>query len=75
MTDAKVTSRGRVTIPIQLRKKYKIEKGGRVNFSEENGKIILTRKTSILDLAGIDSEKASAKELHALLDKTREEDA
>lgn len=75
MTEAQVTSKGQVTIPMELRKKYKIEKGGRVNFSEENGKIILTRKTSILDLAGIDSEKACAKELHALLDKTREEDA
>jgi len=75
MTEAQVTSKGQVTIPIDLRKKYKIEKGGKVNFTEENGKIVLTRKTSILDLAGIDAGTADIKELHTTLDKMREEDA
>jgi AbrB family looped-hinge helix DNA binding protein len=34
-------TRGRVVIPAELRRKYGIEKGTRVHFREEEGRIIL----------------------------------
>lgn len=38
---AKVTARGQITIPIEIRKKLKIKDGDKVVFIEENGKIIM----------------------------------
>ena len=38
---AYVTSKGQLTIPVELRRKYKIKKGTRVNFVEGDGKIIM----------------------------------
>ena len=38
---AKVTVRGQITIPIEIRKKLKIKDGDKVVFVEENGKIIM----------------------------------
>jgi AbrB family looped-hinge helix DNA binding protein len=41
MHTAYVTSKGQLVIPSKLRRKYNIKKGTRVNFVEDNGKIIL----------------------------------
>lgn len=38
---AKVTVRGQITIPIEIRKKLSIKDGDKVVFLEENGKIIM----------------------------------
>jgi AbrB family looped-hinge helix DNA binding protein len=75
MTEVQVTSKGQVTIPIDLRRKHKIEEGGKVEITEENGEIVIRRKASILDLAGIDAGKATIEELNETLDNMREEDA
>ena len=40
----KVTSKGRVTIPQRLRKKYRIDSSADVEFIEEDGKILLRAK-------------------------------
>jgi AbrB family looped-hinge helix DNA binding protein len=55
MTSAKVTSNGRITIPIKIRKELGIEPGGRVQFvKHQNGEIaIRAQHRSIMDLAGI----------------------
>ena len=55
MTTAAVTSKGQITIPIEVRKKLGLKTGDRVRFVEgENGEIILKPKTgSIMDLEGI----------------------
>jgi AbrB family looped-hinge helix DNA binding protein len=55
MTAAAVTSKGQITIPIEVRVKLGIKPGDRVRFVEnENGEIILKPKTgSIMDLRGI----------------------
>ncbi len=55
MTEVRVTSKGQVTIPVDLRRKHKIEEGGRVEITEEDGKLVIKRKASFLDLAGIDA--------------------
>ena len=41
MHTAYVTSKGQLAIPVKLRRKYNIKKGTRVNFVEDNGKIVI----------------------------------
>lgn len=55
MATAAVTSKGQITIPIEVRKKLGLKPGDRVRFIEgENGEYILKPKTrSIMDLCGI----------------------
>ncbi len=42
---AKVTSKGQVTIPIEIRKKLGIKEGSKVLFLEEAGRIYLTNSS------------------------------
>ena len=54
MATAAVTSKGQITIPVEVRKKLGLKAGDRVRFIEgENGEYILRPKTrSIMDLEG-----------------------
>jgi antitoxin PrlF len=54
MASALVTSKGQVTIPIEIRKRFGIDSGVRVEFLEnEKGQCVLRPKTgSIMDLYG-----------------------
>ncbi len=45
MGAAKLTSKGQITIPVQVRKKLGIDTGDRVEFVEEGGRIIMTPVT------------------------------
>ena len=36
---AKLTSKGQITIPVEIRKRLNLKKGDKVSFLEENGKI------------------------------------
>ena len=38
---AKITTRGQLTLPIEIRKKLNVEEGSKVVFIEENGRIII----------------------------------
>lgn len=38
---AKVTSRGQITLPLEIRKKLQVKEGDKVVFYEENGRIIV----------------------------------
>ena len=38
---AKITTRGQLTLPIEIRRKLKVGKGDKVVFYEENGKIMV----------------------------------
>lgn len=55
MATAAVTSKGQITIPIEVRKKLGLKPGDRVLFEEsESGEIVLKPKTgSIMDLRGV----------------------
>ena len=75
MTEVSVTPKGQVTIPVELRKKYRINPGSKVEITEEEGKILITKVTSILDLAGTGSHIATPDEIKAELDEMRERDA
>lgn len=70
-----VTRKGQTTIPIQLRKKYRIVEGSKLEVHDTGEGVLFRPKTSILELAGTGASRASVKEMKSLLDKLREEDA
>lgn len=72
--ESTVTIKGQVVIPKGLRFKYDIQKGTRVHFAEENGRIYLVpfNEKLIDDYAGIlKDEKGSV--VKDLLDERRKE--
>ena len=69
-----VTRKGQTTIPAQLRKKYKIQEGTRLEVSETPEGILFKPKKSTIDLAGSGAKHATPQEMKQLLDKLREED-
>ena len=75
MTEVTVTRKGQITIPVELRRKFRIEEGSKVMVVEENGKIVVKRLPSIFDLAGSGSGRGDVDELKEMLDRMREEDA
>ena len=75
MTEVSVTTKGQVTIPVELRKKHRIIPGSKVEITEEDGKITIRKITSILDLAGTGSEAATVEEIKKELDEMRNRDA
>ena len=55
MPTAAVTSKGQITIPVEVRKKHGIRTGDRLDFTEnENGELVLrSKRGSIMDLFGV----------------------
>lgn len=55
MTTAALTSKGQITIPVEVRRKLGLKSGDRIDFVErENGEFVLRpKKGSIMDLIGI----------------------
>ena len=75
MTEVSVTRKGQITIPADIRRKFNIEEGMKVEVVEEEGKRVIRRVTSIFDLAGSGSGKGRGSELKSALDEMRDEDA
>jgi AbrB family looped-hinge helix DNA binding protein len=69
-----VTRKGQVTIPVKIRRKFKIEENSKVKFTEENGKIVIEKQPSIFDLAGSGAGEATVEEVKKMLDEMRAED-
>jgi AbrB family looped-hinge helix DNA binding protein len=69
-----VTRKGQTTIPVQLRRKFKIEEGTRLEVIETEEGILFKPKKSTWDLAGSGARFATPEEMKELLDKLREED-
>lgn len=69
-----VKKKGRITIPVRLRKKYKIEEGTRLEVIETEEGILFKPKKSIWDLIGSGSQFATPEEMKKLLDKLREDE-
>ena len=69
-----VTKKGQTTIPVQLRKKYKIEEGTRLEVIDTEQGILFKPKKSIWDTVGSGSKFATVEEMNKLLDKLRHED-
>jgi len=72
MTEVVVTRRGQTTIPIEIRRKYHITEGTRLEVLESTEGIILKKKVGTFDLIG--SGRVDSKAAFELLDKMREED-
>ena len=70
-----MTRRGQTTIPAELRTKYHIGEGSRLDVTDVGNGIMFRPRKSFLDLAGSGAEKASVAEMKHLLDKLRKEDA
>ena len=75
MTEVSVTRKGQITIPVELRRKFGIVEGSKVEVVEEKGSIVIRRLQSIFDLAGSGAGKGDVRELKRMLDQMREEDA
>ena len=69
-----VTRKGQTTIPVKLRRKYKIEEGTRLQVVDTNNGILFKPKLSTMDLAGSGAKYATPEEMKKLLDKLRDED-
>ena len=74
VTEVVVTSKGRITIPAKLRKKFKIEQSTRLGVIETKEGILFKPKLSTWDLAGSGAKYATVEEMNKLLDKMRAED-
>ena len=70
-----VTRKGQTTIPVDLRRKYRIEEGSRLEVLDTGDGVLLKPKISFFDLAGTGAKYANVKEMKDLLDKLRAEDA
>jgi AbrB family looped-hinge helix DNA binding protein len=73
-TEVKVTRKGQVTIPIKIRRKFKIGENSKVQIVEEDGKIVIKKLPSFLDLAGNGAGEATVEEVKKMLDEMRAED-
>jgi AbrB family looped-hinge helix DNA binding protein len=69
-----VTRKGQTTIPVALRKKYKISEGSRLKVEDTGEGILLKKTPNNLELFGSGSRHASVKEMKQLLDEMRAED-
>jgi AbrB family looped-hinge helix DNA binding protein len=74
-TEVVVTRKGQTTIPVHLRKKYRISRGTRLQVKDIGEGILLRPAPSTADLAGSGATYASPSEMKRRLDKLREEDA
>lgn len=69
-----VTRKGQTTIPAEIRRKYRIEEGTRLEVIDTKEGILFKPKKTTVDLAGSGARYATPEEMKKLLDKLREED-
>ena len=67
-----VTRRGQTTIPIEIRRKLRINEGTRLRVELLGNKVVFTKAKTISDLDG--TSKLTKEEAFRLLDKMREEE-
>ena len=65
--EAKVTSKGQITLPLRVRKRLKVGPGDSVVFVEADDKIVVRSKSGTLgDMRGMLHDKARLPTLHAI---------
>ncbi len=69
-----MTRKGQTTIPADLRHRYGIREGSRLEALDTGRGILLKPKPTTADLAGSGAKRASVSEMKRLLDHMREED-
>ncbi len=70
----KVARKGRVTIPVEQRRKYGIREGMKLLVSENPRGILLTPIPPLEDPAGVDANRMTLEEMKRRLDKMRSGD-
>ncbi len=75
MTEVLVTKKGQTTIPVELRRKYGIDEGSRLEAVDTGRGILLKPRMTTADLSGTGSKHGSSPDMKNLLDRMREEDA
>jgi AbrB family looped-hinge helix DNA binding protein len=73
METSVVTARGMITVPVSIRRKFRIKKGTKVAFIEQDGKLIMQplNKDYFMKMAGILGTKG--KLLKALMGEKKRE--
>ena len=69
-----VTKKGQTTIPVKLRRKYKIEEGTKLAVIDTKEGILLKPKKTFWDMLGAYSKFGTPEEVKKELDKLRSED-
>jgi AbrB family looped-hinge helix DNA binding protein len=72
--EALVTRKGQVTIPVELRRQYKIVEGTKLTVEDSPQGIVFKVTPKIEDLAGVDAEKITIEKAVEILDKMRAQD-
>ena len=72
--DALVTRKGQVTIPVELRRQYKIIEGMKLTVEDSPLGIVFKVVPKIEDLAGVDAEKITIDKAMEIIDKMRAQD-
>lgn len=75
MTQHRVTRKGQVTIPVDIRRKFDFAEGSEVEFQVTGDCVQIRRVPSVFDLAGSGAKQATPTEMNALLEKLRAQDA
>jgi AbrB family looped-hinge helix DNA binding protein len=73
-TEIVVKKKGQTTIPVRIRKKFKIEEGTRLEVIETADGILLKPKKSFWDMLGAYSQYGTPEEVKKELDELRHED-
>jgi AbrB family looped-hinge helix DNA binding protein len=73
-TEIVVKKKGQTTIPVRIRKKFKIEEGTRLEVVETVDGILLKPKKSIWDMLGAYSQYGTPEEVKKELDELRYQD-
>ncbi len=73
-TEIIVKKKGQTTIPVGIRKKFKIEEGTRLEVVETADGILLKPKKSFWDMLGAYSQYGTPEEVKKELDELRHED-
>lgn len=60
---AKITTKGQITIPIQIRRKLNLKDGDKVIFLEQSGKIVIENSTRVALMEAQEAFKGEAEHL------------
>jgi bifunctional DNA-binding transcriptional regulator/antitoxin component of YhaV-PrlF toxin-antitoxin module len=72
--DALVTRKGQVTVPVELRRKYKIVEGMKLTVEDSPSGIVFKVVPKIEDFAGVDAQTITIEKAYEIIDKMRLQD-
>jgi bifunctional DNA-binding transcriptional regulator/antitoxin component of YhaV-PrlF toxin-antitoxin module len=72
--DVLVTRKGQVTVPVELRRKYKIVEGMKLTVEDSPAGIVFKVIPKIEDLAGADAQTITIEKAYKIIDKMRLQD-